>query len=76
MVESSGGCSRLYGQRSGTMFKADDFRQYAQECIVSARESKSDVIREDFLNLAKSWIIAAAQIDGGEHTLPLDQIRH
>jgi hypothetical protein len=47
------------------MFRADDFRQYAQECIVSARVSKSDAIREHFLDMAKTWTIAAAQIDEG-----------
>jgi hypothetical protein len=62
------------------MFRADDFRQYAQECIVSARVSKSDAIREHFLDMAKTWTIAAAQIDKEQLPRfthhPLDQMRH
>jgi hypothetical protein len=47
------------------MINADDFRQYAQECIESARVSESHAIRVNFLNMAKTWILAAAQIDDG-----------
>jgi len=46
------------------MTTATEYRQYAQECMVSAREATSDPIRKQFLDLATLWMTAAARIEG------------
>ena len=40
---------------------ARDFRQYADECLDSAKTAKSDKDRRSFLQLAETWLKAAAQ---------------
>lgn len=45
------------------MTTAKHYRQFAQECIESAREATSESIRKQFLDLAKLWMTAADQID-------------
>jgi hypothetical protein len=42
---------------------AKEYRRYAQECIESAREAKSDPVRKQFLDLAKLWMTAAERRD-------------
>jgi hypothetical protein len=46
------------------MTTATEYRQYAQECMVSAREATSDPVRKQFLDLAKLWMTAAERLDG------------
>jgi hypothetical protein len=45
------------------MSKADEYRQFASDCIVSARIATSDDQREQFLELAKKWMSDAESID-------------
>jgi len=47
------------------MSKADDYRQFANDCIVWARIAISDDQREQFLELAKKWRSDAETIDQG-----------
>jgi hypothetical protein len=47
------------------MATAANYRQFAQECIESARGSTSDIVRQQFLDIAKLWLIAANHLDGG-----------
>jgi hypothetical protein len=47
------------------MSKADEYRQFANDCIVWARIATSDDQREQFLELAKKWLSDAESIDQG-----------
>jgi hypothetical protein len=47
------------------MASSAEYRQFAEECIQSARTSKSAEIRKHFLDLAKLWATAAQQMDDG-----------
>jgi hypothetical protein len=49
----------------GTMTTADEYRQFANDCIVWARIATSDDQREQFLELAKKWMSEAESIDQG-----------
>jgi hypothetical protein len=42
---------------------AVEYRQYAQECMDSARSADSDDVRNQFLELAQLWLGAATQLD-------------
>jgi hypothetical protein len=46
------------------------YRQYADECIASARSALDDVTRQRFLDLAKLWMMAAQQMDDGLSVAP------
>src|ERR1700741_2658651 len=54
----------------GTMAKADEYRQFANDCIVWARIATSDAQREQFLELAKKWMSDAESIDQGVELRP------
>jgi len=56
--------SRLHGTRSG-MADANEYRQYADECLESARTATTEAVRKHFLDLAKMWMTAAKQLDDG-----------
>ena len=45
------------------MSKADEYRQFANDCIVWARIVTSDDQREQFLELARKWRSDAESID-------------
>ena len=47
------------------MSKTDEYRQFANDCIVWARIATSDDQREQFLELAKKWMSDAESIDQG-----------
>jgi hypothetical protein len=47
------------------MSKADQYRQFANDCIVWARIAISDDQRKQFLELAKKWMSDAESIDQG-----------
>jgi hypothetical protein len=51
------------------MPKQDEYRQYADEAMKSARTAR-DPIRQHFLDLAKIWRTAAQQIDDSTTTAP------
>jgi hypothetical protein len=44
------------------MRTAAEYRQYAIDCIESAREAATELIREQYLDLAVLWLKAATQI--------------
>jgi hypothetical protein len=48
------------------MTTPDEFRKFAEECMRSARDAKSDAERKVFLDMAKAWTKAAAQLTDGE----------
>ena len=45
------------------MTTANEYRQYARECMDSARDATSEPVRNQFLELAKLWLTAAARAD-------------
>jgi hypothetical protein len=47
------------------MAEAHEYRQYAAECVESARTATSEKVRDHFLDLAKMWMTAAWQLDDG-----------
>ena len=47
------------------MSKADEYRQFANDCIAWARIAISDDQRQQFLELAKKWTQDAEMIDQG-----------
>jgi len=47
------------------MSKSGEYRQYAEECMESARAATSDEARQRFIEIAKLWLTAAQQIDDG-----------
>jgi hypothetical protein len=63
--------ARLYGKEFVTMSTSAQYRQYAEECIASARTATADDVRKHFLDLARMWITAAQQMDDGIEAPPL-----
>ena len=57
------------------MSKQDEYRQYANECLASARVAGSDVIRKQFLDLARMWMTAAQMMDDGMSVPPLQPLK-
>jgi len=47
------------------MAEAHEYRQYAAECLESARTATTEDVRKHFLELAKMWMTAARQLDDG-----------
>ena len=47
------------------MADANEYRQYAAECLESARTATTEDVRKHFLELAKMWMTAAQQLDDG-----------
>jgi hypothetical protein len=45
------------------MSKSDDFRQYAEEALRSATESKSETQKQALIDLAQTWTRAALKAD-------------
>ena len=45
------------------MSKADDFRQYADEALHSASETKSEKQKQALIDLARTWTQAALTAD-------------
>jgi hypothetical protein len=54
------------------MSKQDEYRQFANEAIESARTATSEAVRQQFLDLAKMWMTAAQQMDDGFATAQPD----
>jgi hypothetical protein len=54
------------------MSKADQYRQFANDCIVWARIAISDDQRKQFLELAKKWMSDADSIDQGIELRPTE----
>jgi hypothetical protein len=47
------------------MFSQDQFREFASECIASARSATSERERQQYLEMAKIWMTAAQQLEDG-----------
>ena len=45
------------------MTTVTEYRQYARECMDSARAATSAPVRNQFLELAKLWLTTAARMD-------------
>ena len=43
------------------MSKAEQFWQYAEEAMLSARQSKSEIEKKGLMDLARTWAQAAMQ---------------
>ena len=50
------------------MTTADEFRQYAQECIEWAKQAKTDDQRQSFLDMARDWTLAALRLGTSKDT--------
>ena len=50
------------------MFKADEFRKYAHECLASAREADTAEKRDQFLSTASTWLKAAVLEEAREQS--------
>jgi hypothetical protein len=46
------------------MTTADEFREYAKECLQWADEAETDDQRQSFLDMARDWTLAAMRLDG------------
>jgi hypothetical protein len=46
------------------MTTADEFREYAKECLRWADEAETDEQRQSFLDMARDWTLAAMRLDG------------
>ncbi len=46
------------------MTTPSDYRRYAEECLRWAREAKTDIERQQLLEMANAWVQAAALEDG------------
>ena len=46
------------------MATADEFREYAKECLRWADEAETDDQRQSFLDMARDWTLAALHLDG------------
>jgi len=45
------------------MTTSHEYRQFAHRCTEWAAEAKTDEARDDFLNLAFDWTLAALRVD-------------
>jgi len=57
------------------MTSPQEFRQYAEECLRWARETQDDELREQLLNMANAWTLAASQLDGSAPIAPKIEAR-
>jgi hypothetical protein len=46
------------------MTTADEYGQYAKECLQFADEAKADDQRQSFLDMARDWTLAALRLEG------------
>jgi hypothetical protein len=46
------------------MSTAEEFREYAKECLLSADEAETDDQRQSFLDMARDWTLAALRVEG------------
>ena len=61
------------------MTTAEEYRQYANECLRFADEAKTDDQRQAFLDMARDWTLAAMRLEGtlrpdqSDRAVPVDQ---
>ena len=53
------------------MSTPNDYQAMAEECFRRAREAESDRDRQGYLELARTWLEAASQMDCGPGLLAL-----
>jgi hypothetical protein len=46
------------------MTTADEFREFARECLQWADEAETDDQRQSFLDMARDWTLAAFRLEG------------
>jgi hypothetical protein len=46
------------------MTTADEYQQYAEECVRAASEAETEKERKAFLDMARAWTQAALRIEG------------
>jgi hypothetical protein len=46
------------------MSESELYRRYADECLSFAKEAPSDDLRKTFVDMARTWVQAAAKIEG------------
>ncbi len=49
----------------------EEFRDFAQECLRWAGETKSERHRQVLLEMARTWIQAAVEVERGSGVIPL-----
>jgi hypothetical protein len=49
------------------MTTADEYRQYANECLRFADAAETDDQRQSFLDMARDWTLAALRLEGTLH---------
>jgi hypothetical protein len=52
------------------METSEDYWRYAEECFKWAREAKTDDERQQYLDLANAWVLAASLQDGKPPIMP------
>jgi hypothetical protein len=56
------------------MSTANEYRQYANECVEWAHSATSVDVRKHFLEMAKMWMTAAQQMDDGMAAPPAPEL--
>jgi hypothetical protein len=46
------------------MTTANEFREYAKECLEWADQAETDDQRQSFLDMARDWTLAALRLEG------------
>jgi hypothetical protein len=54
------------------MSTANEYRQFAEECLRAARSATTEQEKKAFLDMAQLWIQAAAQVAAGGTDLDTD----
>jgi hypothetical protein len=50
------------------MTTAEEYREYAKECLGWADETETDDMRQSFLDMARDWTLAALHLEGVVNT--------
>jgi hypothetical protein len=56
------------------MATAEEFREFASECLRWATEVDSDEDRQAFLDMARDWTLAAMRLEGSLVPLPSPEL--
>ena len=57
------------------MCTADEYRQFAEECLRWACDAKTDEERKTFFDMARAWTQAEAKTIGGSPSIGAEQRR-
>jgi len=50
------------------MASAEEYHRYAKECLESAARAESEIERNNFMDMARAWTLAALDLDGARVT--------